>query len=74
MAHAKGVLGDRLLEAMALATTDIVLIAPYMKVSVLRRMLGSTKETVRGLVLTRWRPEEVAAGVSDLEYSMSWIR
>jgi hypothetical protein len=44
-----------------------VLCAPFVKAAVLRRLLAATPDKVSVTVVTRWRPEEVAAGVSDLE-------
>lgn len=51
----------------ARATTVACLIAPFIKVATLTRIVDMLPVTVRLTVITRWRPEEIAAGVSDLE-------
>lgn len=58
-------LGERLLEACEAAEDRLVLCAPFIKRHVLQRLLDATPEQVTVDVFTRWRPEEVAAGVSD---------
>lgn len=59
--------GDALIALCQAAEGRLVLVAPYIKVGALRRLLEATPTTVAVDVFTRWRPEEVAAGVSDLE-------
>lgn len=59
--------GDTLLSHVAGASDQLVLCAPFIKAAVLRRLLAATPTKVSVTVVTRWRPEEVAAGVSDLE-------
>lgn len=58
-------LGEGLLEACEAAEEQLVLCAPFIKRHVLQRLLDATAEQVTIDVFTRWRPEEVAAGVSD---------
>ena len=58
-------LGDGLLEACGAAEEQLVLCAPFIKSHVLQRLLDATAEQVAIEVFTRWRPEEVAARVSD---------
>lgn len=48
------------------ATERVLLAAPFMKVQALRRCLEGATSGLHVDVFTRWRPEEVAAGVSDL--------
>jgi hypothetical protein len=43
-----------------------VLAAPFMKYAIVQRLLEGVHESVKGTLYTRWRPDEVAAGVSDL--------
>ena len=45
----------------------LLLVAPFIKESILRRLLRGTNEGVDLSVVTRWRPHEISAGVSDLE-------
>lgn len=58
-------LGESLLEACEAAQERLVLCAPFIKRHVLQRLVDATAEQVTIDVFTRWRPEEVAAGVSD---------
>ena len=48
------------------ADRDLVLVAPFMKVRVLDQLLGDVSDEVMVRCVTRWRPDEIAAGVSDL--------
>lgn len=45
----------------------ILLVAPFIKVAALDRLLSHIHPDVNLTCVTRWRPEEIAAGVSDLE-------
>ncbi len=60
-------LGERLVEAAGLATDSVVLAAPFVKAHALRRVLEALPPRLEVRVVTRWIPEEIAAGVSDLE-------
>lgn len=57
--------GERLLALCAAATEGLLLCAPFAKTAVLRRLLEITPQGVDIELITRWRPEEIAAGVSD---------
>jgi len=60
--------GDQLKTLCADARTEVVLVAPFIKATALERILEAIPIEVTSLkCVTRWRPEEVAAGVSDLE-------
>lgn len=59
--------GEHLLERLRAARTNVLLVAPFIKADVLRRLLGETADSVRVTIVTRWIPAEIAAGVSDLE-------
>ena len=48
------------------AERDLVLIAPFMKARVLDQLLKDVSDEVRVRCVTRWKPDEIAAGVSDL--------
>ena len=63
----RGELGDHLCDAVARGKREILLMAPFVKLSVIQRLLAVVEEGVPGKIYTRWRPEEVAAGVTDLE-------
>jgi hypothetical protein len=49
------------------AIADACMIAPFIKLGALTRVVAILPASVRLTVITRWRPEEIAAGVSDLE-------
>lgn len=49
------------------ATQDVVLVAPFMKANTIARLLDGVSSGVQVECFTRWRPQEVASGVSDLE-------
>ncbi|ADE13302.1 hypothetical protein Nhal_0082 [Nitrosococcus halophilus Nc 4] len=60
--------GANLLELCQTAQYEVVLVAPFMKVRALEAVLGAIPENVTSIkCVTRWRPEEIVAGVSDLE-------
>ena len=59
-------LDDELRLLVAGAVRDLRLIAPFIKVPQLTDVLASAPSQVKVSVTTRWRPEEVARGVSDL--------
>ena len=60
-------LGLKLLTAAGLCREQAILVAPFIKSSVSERLLHALAPEVAVTIYTRWRPEEVAAGVSDLE-------
>lgn len=47
------------------AVSTVVICAPFVKEAPLRRLLDSVDEDVSIQLFTRWRPDEVAAGISD---------
>lgn len=60
--------GDQLLKLVASSRTSIVLVAPYMKANAVERVLSEVSETVSEILfVTRWLPEDVASGATDLE-------
>lgn len=59
--------GERLKQLVGSATGEVLLCAPFIKAHALRIMLGVVPQGVPVKVYTRWRADEVAAGVSDLE-------
>jgi hypothetical protein len=60
-------LGRRLEAFFTGARSSVVLAAPFIKVAPLERLLNAIARCVRIDVFTRWLPDEVAAGVSDVE-------
>ena len=59
--------GYKLLSLLETAQNNIVLCAPFIKRNVLKKLLMNVPTSVSVKVVTRWRPQEVACGVSDLE-------
>jgi hypothetical protein len=60
--------GDRLLDLCRGASNTVLIVAPFIKDHVLARVFAALPPTVGTVTcITRWFPEEVAAGVSDLE-------
>lgn len=49
------------------ARREITLVAPFIKLVTLRRLLESVADHVTVKCITRWRPDEIVAGVSDIE-------
>jgi hypothetical protein len=58
--------GDLLIEHVRRAQTSVLLCAPFIKKSVLKVLLDCVSDNVFVRIVTRWIPEEIAAGVSDL--------
>lgn len=62
------VLGDRVLDLCRQASGEVVIAAPFVKDHALARLIEALPLAVtRFTCVTRWFPEEVASGVSDLE-------
>lgn len=59
--------GERIRELVAAAKREVILCAPFVKAKVLEIILGAVPQTVPVRIVTRWRPAEVASGLSDLE-------
>ena len=59
--------GERVKALLAGAKAEVILCSPFIKSNVLRILLDVTPQDVSVKVFTRWRPPEVAAGLSDLE-------
>lgn len=59
--------GERIRSLLKGAERRIVLCAPFIKMRVLETVLSVVSESISIRVVTRWRPEEIAAGVSDLD-------
>jgi len=59
--------GQKIVINAASCRHSATLIAPFIKADVLVALMKSLDSAISLVVYTRWRPEEVAAGVSDLE-------
>ncbi len=60
-------LGDSLLSFCEKVEQEVVFIAPFIKHRTLSKLISAVPVSAGVTVYTRWRPEEVAMGVSDLE-------
>lgn len=60
-------LGTELSKLCAEARNEVLLVAPFIKVAVLGKLLNEIPSNVPLRCITRWFPEEIIAGVSDLE-------
>jgi hypothetical protein len=58
--------GEMLIEAARRTSERTVLIAPFVKLAPLTRLVEALRPAVHVDLVTRWRPAEVAAGVSDV--------
>lgn len=60
--------GEAMLELVRGATSRIVIAAPYIKLPSIRRALSQVSASVTECIcVTRWLPEDIAAGACDLE-------
>jgi len=59
--------GFQLEQLCSSAQQEVVLVAPFIKVAPLERLISKIPIEVNLKCVTRWRPEEIISGVSDLE-------
>ncbi len=59
-------LGEKLEILVAQGQQEVILAAPFIKAATLRRVVAAIQPHVPLHCVTRWRPEEIVAGVSDL--------
>lgn len=60
-------LGFQLEELCLQAEREVLLVAPFIKVNVLERLLKGIDKSIKVRCVTRWKPDEIAAGVSDVD-------
>lgn len=60
-------LGNLLLDICQQAKNELLLVAPFMKLNALKRILEAVGDEIPIQCVTRWRPDEIAAGVSDID-------
>lgn len=60
-------LGIQLEQLCAAGRREVLLVAPFVKANSLHRLLQQIRADLPVRCVTRWRPEEIIAGVSDLE-------
>lgn len=59
-------IGDTLARHVSRAKNQLTLVAPFIKTNALERLLGGLSASVELTVITRWKADEIVAGVSDL--------
>ena len=59
--------GERVKALVAGARSRVVLCSPFIKAKVFAIILDAVPTGVPVRIVTRWRPDEIAAGLSDLE-------
>ena len=59
--------GERVKALVSQAESEVILCSPFIKAKVLGVLLDVIHDGVSVVIVTRWRPAEVAAGLSDLE-------
>lgn len=60
-------LGAVVLDLAASSRREFIMCSPFAKVGVVERVLSAIPDGVQISLYTRWRPDEVAAGVSDTD-------
>lgn len=60
-------IGDNLCKLFSKAKEEIVIVAPFIKRKVIEILIENVPATIPIVCVTRWRPDEIALGVSDLE-------
>jgi len=62
-----GQLGNKLLNLCKKGNKEVILVAPFIKVKIINLLLSVISENIILYCITRWRPDEIAFGVSDIE-------
>ena len=60
-------IGDKIATLLSTANSSALIAAPFIQLETLERVLDCITEGVEILVVTRWRPADLLAGVSDLD-------
>jgi len=60
-------LGDHLIEEARRATDEVLLVAPFIKRTALKRLLAPVADSCSVRIVTRWDLREIAVGATDLE-------
>ena len=61
-------IGDQVVNVLRGAKKEVVVVAPFIKVSALKRIIDCINvEKVKVDCVTRWLPQDIAAGVCDIE-------
>lgn len=67
MSECRVAFGEILREQIRQAAREVFLVAPFVKAATLARVLAPLRTSLKLVCVTRWRPEEIATGVSDIE-------
>ena len=59
-------LGDQIVRLLSAANTEVIIVAPFIGKSALSRLIDAIPPSIDSRVVTRWRPEDILSGVSDL--------
>ena len=59
-------LGEAVIEVLRSAGRDVLIVAPFIRTHALERLLGHVPSGIQTTVVTRWRPADLIAGVSEL--------
>ena len=60
-------IGDELIDLLSSARSEATIVAPFMKATVVKRLIEYLAPGVVLSCITRWHPHEIKCGVSDLE-------
>lgn len=60
-------LGESIIQYTDQSKSVVVLVAPFIKVNVIAKILEAISPEILLKIVTRWIPEEIVAGVNDLE-------
>lgn len=60
-------IADELDSLCSSAHDEILLVAPFIKYTVLARLVGLIKPSVSVQIVTRWLPQDIKSGVTDIE-------
>lgn len=60
------VLGNEIVRLLSAAKADVIIVAPFIGNNAFSRLIDALPPGINSRVVTRWRPEDVLAGVSDL--------
>ena len=60
------VLGDEIVRILSAANTEVIIVAPFIGKNAFSRLIDALPAGIDSRVVTRWRPEDVLSGVSDL--------
>lgn len=61
-----GALGDVIVRFLREATSEVILVAPFIGATGFSQLVNAVPPGAKARVVTRWRPQDVLSGVSDL--------